>query len=397
MGVSASSILNIAAAAGRTALALPGQVAREGLHTASLNARGQTHEANGAAVPSLARPLEAARYLGGLALDHFMYGLLAGSAPVPPPSDYPRIQQEAAQARAVFVQKGWDKNPASFHRAPQAPVITGTDTRKVDSKREKLTLHWKSAYAPRPELPGTQRYNSYAALKDVEAHVLRYTDTKRPWVIYLHGFAMGRDQDLSMTGLSKLHQTLGVNVATVPFPFHGRRSVEGKSIYGVDTMDTLNGLSQGVSDVRQLIAWIRKTQPGQPIALVGMSMGGYSAGLLASLEKDLGAVIAEVPAPEITGQVIASAKPMLGDAYAKDAAVAIGPISQAPLKPVVSSSKVTVFGAEGDRIAEPTGALQLGRKFGVTPEWLPDGHVTSMFSVQPELEAELRRRGFVHA
>src|SRR5574341_1062349 len=83
-------------------------------------------------------------------------------------------------------------------------------------------------------------------------------------------------------------------------PFHGPRklgAVSGIGMFGSDFLDSAHALAQAIWDVRRLIGWIR-AQGGSEISCYGLSLGGYSAALLASLAPELKTVIAGIPAAD---------------------------------------------------------------------------------------------------
>ena len=68
---------------------------------------------------------------------------------------------------------------------------------------------------------------------------------------------------------------------------------KGAVFPGENVMDDVHATAQSVWDVRRVIAWIRAQQPGAPIGLNSISLGGYVASLVASLDDDLTCAILE--------------------------------------------------------------------------------------------------------
>src|SRR5690606_24341643 len=123
----------------------------------------------------------------------------------------------------------------------------------------------------------------------------------RDWLICVHGLAMGRSWlDMRAMGAGWLHRR-GVNLAFPVLPLHGPRAVNslvsGAGFIGGDVSNTLHALTQAVWDIRRLVAWLRAEGAGR-IGLVGLSLGGYTTALVASLEDRIDCAIAGVPAAE---------------------------------------------------------------------------------------------------
>ena len=78
--------------------------------------------------------------------------------------------------------------------------------------------------------------------------------------------------------------------------------MSGDRILSGDVMDTVHAGAQAMWDVRRLIAWLR--QPGQDapaVGVIGYSLGGYTAALLAGLESGVDCVISGNPAVDPSG------------------------------------------------------------------------------------------------
>src|SRR5665811_415742 len=95
----------------------------------------------------------------------------------------------------------------------------------------------------------------------------------------------------------RLHRDLGLNVVLPVLPLHGSRRlsrVGGEQFLGFDLMNTVHGLAQSAWDVRRVIGWAR-AQGAPSVGLYGVSLGGYTAALVAGIEPDLDCVIAGIP------------------------------------------------------------------------------------------------------
>jgi dienelactone hydrolase len=83
-------------------------------------------------------------------------------------------------------------------------------------------------------------------------------------------------------------------------PLHGPRRtgwISGDGYFSGDCLDTVHAQAQAVWDVRRLLAWLR-ARGADEIGIYGLSLGGYTAALLAALEPGLRCVIAGIPATD---------------------------------------------------------------------------------------------------
>ena len=70
---------------------------------------------------------------------------------------------------------------------------------------------------------------------------------------------------------------------------------------GEDILDDVHATGQAVWDIRRLLSWIRSQEPESQIGLNGLSLGGYIAALVASLETGLTCAILGVPVADLVG------------------------------------------------------------------------------------------------
>ena len=95
----------------------------------------------------------------------------------------------------------------------------------------------------------------------------------------------------------------GVRLVLPVLPMHGPRSKglpKGAVFPGEDILDDIHATAQAVWDIRALIGWIRRQQPtSAPTGLYGLSLGGFVAALVASLEEDLTCAVLGVPVADL--------------------------------------------------------------------------------------------------
>jgi dienelactone hydrolase len=116
-------------------------------------------------------------------------------------------------------------------------------------------------------------------------------DGKRPAVIVLH--ILGGDFPLSRLFCNRLAQQ-GVSALFVKMPFYGPRREPGsnKRMVSINPNETVEGMTQAVLDIRRAVAWLaaRSDVDGQRIGIFGISLGGITGGLAATIEPRIGHV-----------------------------------------------------------------------------------------------------------
>ncbi len=181
--------------------------------------------------------------------------------------------------------------------------------------------------------------------------------------VALLGFTSGTTGEPKAT--MHFHRDLGFNVLHPVFPSHGPRSsgVSGEEVLTLDYLNNVHAVSQAVWDVRQLLDWAREDD--QPIAIHGVSMGGYLAALLAGLAPDLHTVITGVPTVDMAWvmqrhtpdeeRVALDERSLIGERAQKIHSV-ISPLAFTPNVPV---ERRFVYAGVADRMATPGQAYRL--------------------------------------
>jgi hypothetical protein len=312
---------------------------------------------------------------------------LLRSAPVA--ATIERISGEVIAALEFYGEKGWLDNPEEFFAAP--PPLTDASVRPVKSLgRTYERIFFDSEYEPRTGEPGRERWLSYAANSREYGLMLRHREP-RPWLVCVHGAEMGRAAlDLALFRAWHLHQDLGLNVALPVLPMHGPRArglPKGAAFPGEDVLDDVHGTAHAVWGIRRLLSWIRSYDPGSPIGLNGVSLGGYLTSLVASLDDGLACAILGVPVADLVDLVGRHAG--LGDydalrrmlTVAKPIGRMISPLALTPRVPIQGRY---LYAGVADRLVHPRDeSTRLWEHWG-KPQicWYPGGH-TGFFRARP--------------
>lgn len=314
---------------------------------------------------------------------------LRGRRPIGGVEVFERINTEVSEAIDFYGARGFLDTPEKFFTAPP-PLTDVTLLPREGRRRSHDRIRWESGYAPLPDEPGAQRWCSYTANNRVYALLLRHREP-RPWLVGIHGAEMGRaGVDLWLFRARHLHEKFGLNIVLPVLPMHGPRGrglPKGAVFPGEDVMDNVHAGAQGVWDVRRLLSWIRAQEPESPIGLNSISMGGYIAALVASLEDDLTCAILGVPVADLV-QLLGRHSGLSHSDPRRQTVTLAEPLgrmtSPLSLQPRVPMRGRFIYAGIADRVVHPRRqVIRLWEHWG-KPEivWYRGGH-TGFFESRP--------------
>jgi dienelactone hydrolase len=344
------------------------------------------------------RPIRSLALGAKIALDDIFFATEAASGTFAlAPRVWRRVARELEEAHALYERRGWLAEPVSYHRPPP-PLGRASESDARLATVPYSHLRYESGYAPAPDEPGGERFLGYAANRTAHAWLLRHPGRPRPWVVCVPGYRMGRPS-VDFTGFRArwLHRALGVNVAIFVMPFHGPRTVGrrgGDGYLSGDFLDTIHAQAQAVWDLRRLVGWLRSN--GAPaVAVHGVSLGGYTAALLAAHEPELERVVLGIPAACFVDLARTNLPPVLLDAaewlgfpLARVEALlrVVSPLAVAPRVP---RERRVIYAGVADRLAPVHHAWDLWRHWErPRAVWYQGGHVSFLF--EPSVRALLR-------
>jgi pimeloyl-ACP methyl ester carboxylesterase len=292
-----------------------------------------------------------------------------------------------AEARLAFLEAlaerygsldlgGYFSDPSPIDPLARERGFAGRHLRRTD-------LTWPSSYAPfLPEM--RESYGRTLENQWASARLFR-AGTPRPVAILVHGYLMGRLAiDERVWPIGRL-DALGIDSALVVLPFHGRRADPARSgrpeFPGRDPRVANEGFRQMVGEIRQLAAWLR--QNGHPaVGLIGMSLGGYTAALTATIEPALDFVVPIIPLASLAdfafeqGSLSESPELRAREHGLLERAYAVAsPLARPPLVP---PERVLVLGGKADRITPLSHAKRLARHFRVPLTTWHGGHLLQL-------------------
>ena len=239
------------------------------------------------------------------------------------------------------------------------------------------------------------RYRPYAAQRPADSdadailleHWMHERRPPRATVLALHGFSMGRPRVDALALFAAQWFRRGLDVALLTLPYHGRRTPPGARFSGQRFVDPNpavfnDAVRRAVYDVHVVRNWLRQ-QTGLPVGLLGLSLGGYIAALLAGLCDDLDFVMPMVP-PVCIGDLAwrffaGSRRRRDGSApaYGRDELRAMYRV-HSPLTFAlrVPKERVLIIAGRGDRIVPPEHPHALWRHWGEPRiHWFSGSHL----------------------
>jgi hypothetical protein len=270
----------------------------------------------------------------------------------------------------------------TFFRDPRAIAPNERLVRWSAGGSRVLDLSWASDYAP--FAPGmSERYGRYPE-NFVAATRLLLGPKPRPVAILIHGYLGGQYALEQRVWPTEWLDRIGLDVALFVLPFHGVRRPPAKSVGepppfpGADPRMTNEGFRQAMGDLRDLIHHL--LERGHPeVGLVGMSLGGYSTALCATLESRLAFAVPMIPLASVAD--FARDQGRLGENFeqtrlqhsALDRVHRV--VSPFARQPKIPSERVLVIGAKADRITPVEHARRLAHHFGAPFETWHGGHL----------------------
>ena len=155
---------------------------------------------------------------------------------------------------------------------------------------ERLAVTFESTYQTFDE-EFSDEFGYHSSNGKVVAHVWQHHDRDHPTVIALHCWCGGYLRfEERIFAARKLYDE-GFNVVVMTLPFHGVRTptdalFSGQLFPSPDLRRTNEAFGQAVADVRLMTRWLREDGHAGPIGLMGISLGGYTTSLLASLTDE---------------------------------------------------------------------------------------------------------------
>ena len=219
--------------------------------------------------------------------------------------------------------------------------------------------------------------------RTAHARWFRHSGPARPCVVLIHGYIGGNYLlEERLWPVKRLFQS-GLDVVLTTLPLHGQRRAQARGYLppafpSSDPRFTVEGFRQLVFDHRALFDHLQRCGVHQ-LGVMGMSLGGYSAALLATLERVLRFAVFMVPLAAVedfayrNGRMIGHAAEQLAQREALQRVHhAISPFARASRLP---AARVVCVAGESDLVTGVEHARRLSRHFGAQLSLFHGGHL----------------------
>jgi pimeloyl-ACP methyl ester carboxylesterase len=286
-----------------------------------------------------------------------------------------------ARVREAYGDPALLADPDAFFTPPGRVVPALQRVRGLPDGGEVLDATWPSTATPYLEEVRT-RYLAFEANQPAHAR-LYVSPSPRPAVVLVHGYLGGRWSVEEVAWPVAWMRRRGLDVALALLPFHALRGRPGGGpppFPGADPRFINEGFRQAIADLRALIAILRAR--GAPeVGVMGMSLGGYTTALLATVTADLAFAVPMIPLASIAdfardqGRLGTGPEAALQHQALTEATRITSPLARPGLVP---PERLLVIGAEADRITPIAHAEGLARHLGAPLHRLHGGHLLQL-------------------
>jgi dienelactone hydrolase len=172
---------------------------------------------------------------------------------------------------------------------------------------------------------------------------------------------------------------LGINVSLFALPFHGPRGHAFPPEWPQqDTAFTIEGFRQAIWDLQIAIRAMREAGASH-VGVVGMSLGGYTAALLATVTSDIDFLLSFIPIASIPDVMndndlvpgSGDIQRTLYEGY-REQLVPITPVCR---EPMIEAKRVAIISGAFDRLATVQHGARLAAHFGTEHIQFPGAHI----------------------
>jgi pimeloyl-ACP methyl ester carboxylesterase len=238
-----------------------------------------------------------------------------------------------------------------------------------------------------------ERWDAHPRNRIAHARMWRHRGGKpRPTVVAIHGFSADlyhlNEWFFSIPWL----YAAGYDVLLVTLPFHGSRQARSSPYSGFGFFSggpsAINeAFAQGVMDVRIWVNHLLDELGAPEVGVTGVSLGGFTTALLASVEPRLAFAVPNVPVISIAdlvmewepiGTVVRGGLALAGRTL-KDARRLLAPSCPLTWAPLLPKERLFIIGGVGDRLAPPSHSRLLWDHWGRSKlHWFPGSHLVHL-------------------
>jgi pimeloyl-ACP methyl ester carboxylesterase len=219
---------------------------------------------------------------------------------MPRPEDLPAIQ---ASIEPYLSGSLWHtpRRFFSFVDAPVAPLSVSGEFRRFVKGNAVIAREFATAYRPYEFTGAVTAPQPTPPVQDkvLVEHWMHEGGRARATVLALHGFSSGNPRVDAFLLFATQCFDRGFDVALLTLPFHGARTPPDARFsgerFGLSHVAGIHeSVRQAVYEIHVVSGWLRE-HTGAPVGLIGMSLGGYLASLMAGLTDQWEFIIPMVP------------------------------------------------------------------------------------------------------
>lgn len=304
----------------------------------------------------------------------------------------PKKLREALADRDFYGPMAESGDPSRFFDPPPRGVWVQTRraafTRFRPKKGTCNDLWFESPFVPKNPRE-RDSYLRHAKNRVAHARHFRHHDGPRPTVIAIHGFSADLYALNEWFFALPWLYAMGLDVCLFTLPFHGPRQARDSPFSGhgffAGGINRINeAFAQAVHDFRILLDHFERALGATQVGVMGVSLGGFTAALLAAIEPRLRFAIANVPVASVPdlvheweplGALVRGALARFGLGI-QDARHLLAVSCPLTYRPVLPRERLFVIGGVGDRLAPPKHSRLLWDHWGrCRIHWFPGSHL----------------------
>ncbi len=226
----------------------------------------------------------------------------------------------------------------------------------------------------------TERFAATRENHEAAARLYLGDGTHRPAAILIHGYRGGHHALEERVWPIRWLCDRGVDVATFVLPFHGCRAQPGSGprFPSSDPRFTNEAFRQAIGDLRALVSFF-ELRGARAVGAMGMSLGGFTASLLATVEPRLAFVVPIIPLCSFADVALAAGR-LVGSEEEQRLQHALLERAHRVVSPVARPSRVPanaslVVAGQADRITPIEHAKRIATHMGAELVSFPGGHL----------------------
>ncbi|MBI2388025.1 MAG: alpha/beta hydrolase family protein [Deltaproteobacteria bacterium] len=285
---------------------------------------------------------------------------------------------------------------------PRLPDVKRVKPRLQLGSMVTETIAWRSLHEPLSDAYKRRHRGPYASNLTAYARwVHERSRRRRSLLLYVHGWLEPGSWVEEATLMPMWYRELGVDVAHVQLPFHGRRSPAGQLFHGewfwtADLVRSLESVRQAVMDVRSIMGWFRDFGYDE-VGITGLSLGGCITMLTACVAPLPDYVVPMIAHLELTDAI--EEAPILWRMKEDLARFGIDAphrreiftrVALSTAAPILAREKQLWVAAREDGYLKAELVEQQWRRWSEPPIlWIPGGHMTFPIAI-PDIVRKMR-------